>query len=118
MPRIGRRGRFLAVRRAALGLRHQAGGLQPELGPGVAKREAVMLAQLVVEMLGGEPAVALAVEAEHLANLVDRHPSGRGLTEPPIEQSRRAFALIAISPAAEAALAHAQDLGVLGLAQP
>jgi hypothetical protein len=116
MPVSGRRGRFLrcAERRGAFG--NQASGLQAQLGPSVAERKAVVLAQLVVEVLGGEPAVARAVELEHLVHTVDRHPPGRGLAEPPVEQTRHAFALVPLAPAPEAPLAHAQDLGGLRLA--
>jgi hypothetical protein len=35
-----------------------------------------VLAQLVVEVLGGEPAAALAVQGQHVVHLVDRRPSG------------------------------------------
>jgi hypothetical protein len=66
---------FLAVRPPARGLGDQAGGLQPELGPGVAEPKAVVLAQLVVEVLGAEPAVALAIERQHRVHLVGRHAS-------------------------------------------
>jgi len=109
---------LLAVRPAALCLRDQAGRLQPELGPGVAAREAMVLAQLVVEVLGGEPAVALAVQAQHLLQLVDRHLFGRGLAEPSIQQAARTLVFVPVPPAAEGPLAHAQDLGGRGLAQP
>jgi hypothetical protein len=109
---------LLAVRRAAGRLRHQAGGLQPELGPGVAEHETVVLAQLVVEVLGGESAVALAIEGQHVVHLVDRHPPARALAEPPVEQTRHAFAPIPVPPAPEGPLAHAQNLGGFRLAQP
>jgi hypothetical protein len=109
---------FLAVRPAARRLGDQPGRLQAQLGPGVAPRKTVALAQLVVEMLGREAAVTLAIQGQHLVDLIDRHPPAGGLAEPSIEQARGAFAVVAIPPAPEGPLAHPQDLGGLGLAQP
>jgi hypothetical protein len=110
-------GPLLAVRRAPRRLGDQPGLVQAQLGPGVAQREAVPAHQLVVEVSGREAAVVLTVEAHYGVHLVHRHPSGRGLAQPPVEQPRRPFAFIAIPPAAERALAHPQDLRRLGLAQ-
>jgi hypothetical protein len=108
---------LLAVRRAARRLPDQPGRLQAQLGPGVAQAKAVVLAQLVVEVLGGETAVALAIQGQHRLDLVDRHPPGGRLAEPSIEQAGGAVVLVAIPPAAEGPLAHAQDLGGFRLAQ-
>jgi hypothetical protein len=109
---------LLAVGRAARRLRDQPGRLQPQLGPGVAPTKTVVLAQLVVEMPGGEAAVKLAIQGQHLVDLVDRHPPGGRLAEPSIEQAGGAFVLVALPPAAKGPLAHAQDLRRLRLAQP
>jgi len=78
----------------------------------------VLLAPLVVEMLGGEAAVALAIQAQHLVDLIDRHPSGGRLAEPSIEQALEPIGVVAVPPTAEGPLAHAQDLRRLGLTQP
>ena len=78
----------------------------------------MVLAQLGVEVLGGEPAVALAVQAQHRVHLVDRHALGRSFAEPVFGETLELLGLVAIPPAAEAPLAHAQDLGGLRLAQP
>jgi hypothetical protein len=72
---------LLAVRAAARRLGEQPGRLQAQLDPGVAQAEAVVLAQLVVEVLGREAGVALAIQAQHRLDLVDRHASARGLAE-------------------------------------
>src|SRR4030095_10083865 len=95
----------------------QARGLRRELGPGRAKREAMVPAQLVVEVLGGEPPVAIAIKGQQLVHLVDGDPLGGGFAEPPVAEPRSAFVLVPISPAPERPLAHTQDLGGLRLAQ-
>jgi hypothetical protein len=56
---------LLVVRRAPRCLLDQPGVLQPQPGPGVAQRDAVVPAQLVVEVPGGEPATENS-EAEFL----------------------------------------------------
>ena len=111
-------GPLLAMCRAPGRPRDQPGLLQAQLGPGIAQVKTVVPAQLVVEVLGGEAAVALAIEGQHLVHLVERHAPGRRLAEPPIAQALRARRVVALPPAAEAALAHAQDLRGLRLAQP
>src|SRR5688572_22470285 len=109
---------LLAVRPAARRLLDQPGRLQAQLGPAVAPVKIVVLAQFVVKMLGGEAAVTLAVEAQHLVHLVDRYPPGGYLAEPSVEQALAPVGVVAVPPAPEGSLTHAQDLGRLGLAQP
>ena len=113
----GAPGSLLAVGRAARRLGHQAGVLERELGPAVAQLEVMVLAQLVVEMLDREAAVALAVQGQHLLHLVDRHPPCRRLAEASIVQAVQTGLVVAITPAAEGPLAHPQDLRRLRLAQ-
>ena len=66
MPGSGRRSRFrrCAPLRGAFG--NNARPLQMQLHPGVAPAEAVILDQMLVEMLGRETRVALAVKPLHL----------------------------------------------------
>src|SRR6202044_3102305 len=67
-------------------LRHHAHPLKMKLGPGVAPAEAVILHQMLVEVLDGEALIALAIEPLHLLGPVDRNPLARCFAEPPIDK--------------------------------
>ena len=56
----------------------------------------MVLAQLVVEVLGGQSAVALAIQAQHLVDLIDRHPLGGRLAQPSIEQALEPLGVVAL----------------------
>jgi hypothetical protein len=75
------------VRPLARRLRHDARPLQMQLEPGVAPAEAVVLNQMLVEMLDRKTLVALAIEPLHLLRPVDRNPLARRLAEPAIDEA-------------------------------
>src|SRR5271155_815210 len=64
-------------------LRHDASPLEMKLGPGVAPAEAVVLHQMLVEVLDREALAALAIEPLHLLGPVDGNPP-RPATERPL----------------------------------
>ena len=99
-----------AVGAAPLRLGDQACALQGGLGPGVAPGEAVVGAQMVVEVLDRPAHVAGAVLLEHPGHLIGRHAARGRFAEPAVEEAVQAFLLIASSVAVEAALAHPQKL--------
>jgi hypothetical protein len=59
--------------------------LKVKLRPGVAPAEAMILHQMLVEVLDGEALVALAVERLHLLRPVGRNPLARRLAEPQVQ---------------------------------
>ena len=61
-------------------------------------------------MLRREPAVTAPVKRLYLRLPVHRNPLARRFTEPPVQQARFAVFLVAIAPAPERPLAHAQKL--------
>ena len=73
--------------------------LQMQLRPGVAPAEAVVLHQMLVEVLDREALVALAIKPLHLLGPIDRNPLARRLAEPrsksPASPSPRSAASIA-----------------------
>src|SRR5271155_4860265 len=96
------------VRPLARRLRHDTSPLEMKLGPGVAPAKAVVLHQMLVEVLDREALVALAIEPLHLLGPVDRNPLARRLAEPPIDKPGLAFLLVAARPAPKRPLAHPQ----------
>ena len=60
--------------------------LKVKLGPGVAPAEAVVLHQMLVEVLDGEALVALAIEPLHLLGPIGRDALARRLAEPTVEK--------------------------------
>src|SRR5271170_4533431 len=91
--------------------------LKMKLGPGVAPAEAVVLHQMLVEVLDGEALVALAIERLDFLRPVNRNPLARRLAEPAVQETRLALLLVAARPAPERPLAHPQKLRRLFLVQ-
>jgi hypothetical protein len=79
-----------------------------QLGPGVAPAEAVVLNEMLVEVLDREARVALAIKPLHLLRPVDRNPLARRPAEPPVEESGLALLLVTARPPPERPLAHPQ----------
>ncbi len=92
-------------------------GLERQADPVVAPREAVLIEQLLVEVLGREVPVARVEQLQNLHHRVHRHPVPRDLAQPAVIQTLRAFRLKATPPAPERSLAHPQDRRRLRLAQ-
>ena len=99
-----------AVRPLARRLRHHALPLKMQLQPGVAPAEAVILHQMLVEVLDREALIALAIKPLHFLAPVDRNPLARRLAEPPVEKAGLALLLVAARPSPERSLAHPQQL--------
>src|SRR6202044_1933358 len=93
------------MRPLARRLRHHPHPLKMKLGPGVAPAEAVILHQMLVEVLDREALVALAIEPLHLLGPVDRNPPARRLAEPAVQEPGLAFLLVTARPAPERSLA-------------
>ena len=73
--------------------------------------------QLLVEVLGREVRVARLEQLQHPHHLVHRRAARRDPPKAPVVQTRGTLGLIALPPAPERPLRHAQDLRGLGLAQ-
>jgi hypothetical protein len=82
--------------------------LKVKLGPGVAPAEAMVLHQMLVEVLDGEALIALATEPLHLLGPVDRNTPARRLAEPAVQEPGLALLLVTARPAPERPLAHPQ----------
>ena len=67
--------------------------VQKRLGPGVAPIKAVHPDQPLVEMLGGEPAIARPVQLGHPLGFRRRDPPRRLLAKPPVNQTGFSFFL-------------------------
>src|SRR5580693_6823123 len=106
-----------SMRPLARRLRHGAGPLQMQLGPRITPAEAVVLDQMLVEMLDREALVALAIEPLHLLGPVGRDPFARRLAKSPVDEARLALLLVSPRPAPERPLAHPEQFGRLLLAQ-
>src|SRR5277367_6288802 len=91
--------------------------LKMKLGPGVAPAEAVVLHQMLVEVLDREALIALAIEPLHLLGPVDRNPPARRLAEPAVQEPGLALLLVTPRPPAERPLAHSKQLRRLPLVQ-
>src|SRR6185437_8081314 len=104
-----------AVRALARRLGRHALPLKMQLGPSVAPPEAVVLHQMLMEMLDREALVALAIEPLHFLRPVRRDPLARRLAEPAVDKSGLAFLLISPGPAPQRPLAHPQKLRRLRL---
>ena len=100
-----------AMRPAPRRPRYQTRPLQHRPGPAVAQGEAVMLAQMVVEVLDRPADMAGAVLLQHPLDPIHRHPPRRPLAEPAVEQAVQTFLFVAPPVAPEAALRHPQKLG-------
>src|SRR5580693_4015182 len=105
------------MRALARRLRHGAGPLQMQLGPRITPAEAVVLDQMLVEMLDREALVALAIEPLHFLGPVGRDPFARRFAKPPVDEARLALLLVTARPAPERPLAHPEQLGRLLLVQ-
>ena len=91
--------------------------LQAQAKPVVAQPEAMLADQLLVEVLGREVRVARLEQLQHPHHLVHRRAARRDPPKAPVVQTRGTLGLIALPPAPERPLRHAQDLRGLGLAQ-
>ena len=105
------------MRPLARRLGHQPFPLQVKLGPGVAPAKAVILHQMLMEVLDGETLVALAIERLHLLGPVDRNPLARRLAEPLVQKPRLALLIAPVAPAPKRPLAHPKQLRRLLLIQ-
>jgi hypothetical protein len=105
------------VRPLALSLGRKPRPLQMQLEPRVAPTEAVVLDQMLVEVLDGEALIALAVEPLDLLGPVDRNPLAGRLAQPTIDKPGLALILVSPGPAPEGSLAHPQKLRRLLLVQ-
>jgi hypothetical protein len=83
-----------AVGSFARRLRNNARPLQMQLQPGVAPAEAVVLDEMLVEMLDREALVALAIEPLHFFRPVGRDPLARRLAEPAVDEAGLALILV------------------------
>src|SRR5215471_12741565 len=104
---------LLAMSAAAARRPHQAGGVQIELGDGVAQLVAVPLHQLLVKLLHREGRVLVAVKPEHPLQLFLRCPPRRSPAHPPIGKPRFALILVTPRPALERAHMPLQHLSRL-----
>src|SRR5690606_31667425 len=80
---------------------HQPGRMQLGLGPSIAPAEAVVLLQVLVEVLDAPASVVRAVLLQQPGDLVDRHPPRRGFAQAPIEEPLQALLLVALPEAPE-----------------
>jgi len=108
---------LLAMRAAPRRQRHELALMQDALRPGVAVGEAVVLHQVLVEVLCGEAVVALAVELLEPLAPARRHALRRRLAEPPIGETGDALFLKPSAPSAKRPLRHAEDFRRLDPAQ-
>ena len=106
-----------AVGALARRLRHDARPLKMQLQPGVAPTKAVVLDQMLVEVLDREALVALAIKPLDLLRPVGRNPPARRLAEPPVDEPGLAVLLVSPRPAPERPLAHPEQLGRLRLVE-
>jgi hypothetical protein len=74
------------MRPLARRLRNNPFPLQMQLQPGVAPAEAVILDEMLVEMLDREALVTLAIEALHVFRPIARNPPARRLAEPAVDK--------------------------------
>ncbi len=108
---------LLAMRPLAARRRQQPASLQECLRPRVAPGKAVVPDQMLVEVLGVEVLVAIAIKLLDPLCPSLRNPLRRRLAQPPIVQPLEALFLMALIPAPEGPFAHPQDLPSLRLAQ-
>src|SRR5207344_1540831 len=98
------------VRPFARRLSDNALPLQMQLQPGVAPAEAVILDEMLVEVLDREALVALAIKPLHLLCPIHRDPLARRLAEPAVQEPGFALLLVAPRPPPERPFAHPQQL--------
>src|SRR5664279_5507475 len=96
---------------------HDPRPLEMQLEPGVAPAEAVVLDEMLVEMLDRETMVTLAVEPLHFLGPIRRNPPARRLAEPPIDEAGLTLLFVTARPAPERPLAHPEQLRRLLLVQ-
>ena len=101
------------MRSLARRLPNHALPLKMQLGPGVAPPKAVILHQMLVEVLDGEARVALAIKPLHLLRPVHRDPPARSLAEPPIDKAGFALLLVAARPSPKRPNVDPKQLGRL-----
>src|SRR5437764_9340501 len=87
--------------------------MQLRLGPGVAPPEAVLRAQVLVEMLHVPSHVMRPVFAQHPSDLVDWHSPGRFLAKPAVDQPRKSIFLVAAPVTPELPFRHPKYLSSL-----
>src|ERR1700683_3021095 len=75
-------------------LRNNARPLKMQLEPGVAPTKAVILDEMLVEMLDREALIALAVEPLHFFRPVGRDPLAPRLAEPAVDEAGLALILV------------------------
>ncbi|MCE3248801.1 MAG: hypothetical protein K0R41_2626 [Geminicoccaceae bacterium] len=97
--------------------RYGTGLLQVDPSGRVAELVVVALRQLLVEMLDRETWIVLLVQRAHALELVLGRAPGRGLPDPPVDQAVRALLLVALPPATQGPLAHAERRRRLAMAQ-
>src|SRR6516164_5987844 len=99
--------------------RHAVGHVTPDEPPvaasykRVAPAKAMLLPQMLVEMLHVPAMVTRLVLAQQPRHLVGRHPSGRGLPQPFIKKPLKPFLLVAPAITSELPFRAAQDLAGL-----
>ena len=116
-PRQGTALALPPVRPLAWRLGNNARPLQMQLEPGVAPAKAMVLHQMLMEVLDRKTPVALAIEPLDFLSPVRRNPPARRLAEPAVHKPGLAVLLIAPRPAPERPLAHPEQLRRLFLAQ-
>src|SRR5665213_368817 len=92
------------------GTLQQALRLQKNLGPRVAPVEVVIADKVLVEVLGGETAVAVAIQSFDLLFAVNRHPFARRPAEPAVQQTGFSGILKPQAPAAKRPLTDPKQL--------
>jgi len=102
-----------AMRSALAFSRHQSGALQRLLDPAIAELDALLLAQLFMEMAHVEVEILLLIQGEHLFHRLQRHAVIAALAAPLIKQPVVAVVLVGLPFALHIAHAHARDLGRL-----
>ena len=98
------------VRPFARRLSDNALPLQMQLQPGVAPAEAVILDEMLVEVLDREALIALAIKPLHLFCPIHRNPLARRLAEPAVQEPGFALLLVAPRPPPQRPFAHPQQL--------
>src|SRR5665213_3040813 len=93
------------------GTLQQALRLQKNLGPRVAPVEVVIADKVLVEVLGGETAVAVAIQSFDLLFAVNRHPFARRPAEPAVQQTGFSGILKPQAPAAKRPLTDPKPPG-------
>ena len=88
---------------------HQSGALQQHLDAGVAVGDAVLFAELFVEVTHAEIEILFTIPAQHLLSDHPGHALGAGASLTAIQQAIEAAVAVALQHPAQMARAHAQD---------